>query len=117
MPADIEMGRLFDDGFLLISRNAKDMETFAKLGREVALRLGRPVMLRTSVAGQVEGQTAWAAQVGVGLLATTALANPAAEVAKVRDMSRTAWSFDSRVAWHDRDSDLIAELPALEPVR
>src|SRR5665647_591056 len=26
VPADIEMGRLFDDGFLLISRNAKDMD-------------------------------------------------------------------------------------------
>jgi GGDEF domain-containing protein len=115
VPADIEMGRLFEDGFLLIARNAKDVETFVRLGRDVARRLSRPVMLRTSAAGEAEGQAAWAAQVGVGLLATTALANPAAEVAKVRDMSRTAWSFDSRIAWHDRDSDVIAELPAVDP--
>ena len=38
VPADIEMGRLFDDGFLLISRNAKDVDSFVKLGREVAQR-------------------------------------------------------------------------------
>jgi GGDEF domain-containing protein len=116
VPADIEMGRLFDDGFLLISRNAKNVDSFVKLGREVAQRLSRPVMLRTSSGEEAEGQTAWAAQVGVGLLATTAHANPAAEVAKVRDMSRTAWSFASRMAWHDRDSDVLAELPTLEPV-
>lgn len=119
VPADIEMGRLFDDGFLLISRNAKDVDSFVKLGREVARRLSLPVMLHTSAGAetQAEGKTAWAAQVGVGLLATTANAKPAAEVAKVRDMSRTAWSFASRVAWHDRDSDVIAELPVLEPAR
>ena len=114
VPADIEMGRLFDDGFLLISRNAKDMDSFVKLGREVAQRLSRPVMLHTSAGEESEGQTAWAAQVGVGLLATTAHAKPAAEVAKVRDMSRTAWSFASRVAWHDRETDVIAELPVLD---
>lgn len=115
VPAGIEMGRLFEDGFLLIARNVKDVEPFVKLGREVARRLSRPVTLRTSADGQSELQTAWAAQIGVGLLATTGAANPAAEVARVRDMSRTAWSFASRIAWHDRDSDAIAELPALEP--
>ncbi len=113
VPADIEMGRLFDDGFLLISRNARDLDRLVKLGRDVAQRLSRPVVLRTSAGEEAEGQTAWAAQVGVGLLATTASAQPAAEVAKVRDMSRTAWSFASRVAWHDPASNVIAELPAL----
>ncbi|HMA07089.1 MAG TPA: GGDEF domain-containing protein, partial [Ramlibacter sp.] len=98
-----------------ISRNAREVDRFVKLGREVAQRLSRPVMLRTSAGEEAEGQTAWAAQVGVGLLATIADANPAAEVARVRDMSRTAWSFSSRVAWHDRDTDVITELPATEP--
>jgi len=113
VPADMEVGRLFEDGFLLISRNAKDMDSFVKLGRELAERMSRPVTLRTSAGEEMEGQTAWAAQVGVGLLASTAHAKPAAEVAKVRDMSRTAWSFASRVAWHDQGSEDIVELPAL----
>ena len=114
VPADMEVGRLFEDGFLLISRNANDMDSFVKLGRELAERMSRPVMLRTSAGEEVEGQTAWAAQVGVGLLATTAHEKPAAAVAKVRDMSRTAWSYASRVAWHDRALDVIAELPVAE---
>jgi hypothetical protein len=54
------------------------------------------------------------AQIGVGVLATTVHAQPAAVIAKVRDMSRTAWSFASRVAWHDQASDMIAELPAAD---
>jgi GGDEF domain-containing protein len=110
VPADVEMGRLFDDGFLLIARNATDPQRLVRLGRELAQRLSRPVMLRTGALEGGEGQTEWAAQVGVGLLATTADAQPAAEVAKVRDMARTAWSFPSRVAWHDRDANTISEL-------
>lgn len=43
-----------------------------------------------------------------------ALAAPAVVVGKVRDMSRTAWSFASRVAWHDQASERIAEVPALD---
>jgi hypothetical protein len=31
-----------------------------------------------------------------------------------RAMSRTAWSYSSRVAWHDQASGRIAELPAAE---
>jgi GGDEF domain-containing protein len=117
VPADMEIGRLFEDGFLLISRNAGDLDGLVKLGRELARRLSRPVMLRTSAGAgeETEGHAEWAAQVGVGLLATTADAKPAAAVAKVRDMSRTAWSFASRVAWHDQGLDVITELSALEP--
>ena len=117
VPADMEMGRLFEDGFLLITRNATDLDRLVKLGRELAQRLSRPVMLRTHAGDEAEGQAAWAAQVGVGLLATPPDARPTESVAKVRDMSRTAWSFASRVAWHDQGSDMIAELPALESVR
>jgi hypothetical protein len=65
-------------------------------------------------ATQEPKRTDWAAQVGVGLLATTALASPTTVIGKVRDMSRTAWTFSSRVAWLDQASDMIAELPALD---
>ena len=118
VPGDVEMGRLGEDGFLLVSRNARDFERLLQLGRAVAQRLSRPLMLRIgAIAGGEEGHAQWAAQVGVGLLATTAQADSAAVVAKVRDMSRAAWGFDSRVAWHDQASGGIAELPQLDAVR
>jgi len=119
VPADVQVGRLFEDGFLLVSRNARDLDRLVKLGRLVAQRLSRPLMLRTGgdEGEGEEGLTPWAAQVGVGLLATTASANAAGVVAKVRDMSRTAWSFASRVAWDDQAGGAIAELPPLEAAR
>jgi hypothetical protein len=83
----------------------------------VAQRLARPVALSTSTApAELEASKAqWAAQVGVGLMATTAKSRPSTVVAMARDMSRTAWSYSSRVAWHDQASGQIAELPASEP--
>jgi GGDEF domain-containing protein len=116
VPADIEMARLFDDGFLLVARDATDMNRLVKLGRAVAERLSRPVTLTTSADATAAGssRTQWAAQVGVGLLASDASVNPSAAVAMARDMSRTAWTFASRIAWHDHALDRIAELPAFE---
>jgi hypothetical protein len=32
-------------------------------------------------------------------------------------MSRTAWTFSSRVAWHDQTADVIAEVPLPEAAR
>jgi GGDEF domain-containing protein len=118
VPADIEMARLFEDGFLLVARDATDMERLVKLGRRLVQRLSQPVSLSTSAAaGEIEARQAdWAAQVGIGLLATTAHGNPSAVVAMVRDMSRTAWSYESRIAWHDQALDRIAELPAVDTV-
>jgi GGDEF domain-containing protein len=117
-PGDVDMGRLAEDGFLLVSRNARDFDRLVNLGRLIAQRLSRPLMLRTGAVGNgEEGHADWAAQVGVGLRATTGQADPGTVVAKVRDMSRTAWSFASRVAWHDQASGAIAELPLVEPAR
>jgi GGDEF domain-containing protein len=117
VPAQVEMGRLSEDGFLLVARDATDLQGLVKLGRVVAEHLARPVRLSTSAgADNLEAaQANWAAQVGVGMLATGPHAKPAAVIALVRDMSRTAWSFSSRVAWHDQASGRIAELPALDP--
>ncbi len=116
VPGDIATGRLFEDGFLLVSRNARDLDGLVRLGRSVAQRLSQPVTLRTAGGddGTVEGHAEWAAQVGVGLLATTGQTKPAAALATVRDMSRTAWSFASRVAWYDQASERIAEVPAMD---
>ena len=116
VPAGIDMGRLFDDGFLLVSRNARDLEGFYRLGHLLAKRLARPINLAVVGDGDpgLHEPAPWVAQVGVGVLATVAQANPAVVVGKVRDMSRTAWSFASRVAWHDQASGRITEVPDLD---
>jgi GGDEF domain-containing protein len=116
VPAEMDVGRLFDDSFLLVSRDARNLERLMKVGRRLAVQLSRPLTLHTSTATDEpdERKAQWAAQVGVGLLATTAHAQPSAVVGKVRDMARTAWSFASHVAWHDQASDTIAELPAYD---
>jgi GGDEF domain-containing protein len=115
VPAGTEVGRLFDDSFLLVSRDARHLDQLMKVGRRLAEHLSRPVNLHTSSdTDQAGAKTQWAAQVGVGLLATTAQAQPSVVVGKVRDMARTAWSFASHVAWLDQASETIAELPALD---
>jgi GGDEF domain-containing protein len=117
VPGDIEMGRLGEDGFLLLVRSASDTKRLVQLGRLVAERLSRAVALSTSAApAELEsGQAHWVAQVGVGVLASPPRARPSAAVAMARAMSRTAWSYSSRIAWHDDVSGQIAELPASGP--
>ena len=118
VPADVEMGRLGEDAFLLLTRNSDSPARLAEIARQVASRLARPVVLNTSAdpAAGDAGRTSWAAEIGVGVLAAvTPQARAAAAVTMARDMSRTAWSFTSRVAWFDRDSRRIAELPLAAP--
>ena len=117
VPADVEMGRLGDDGFLLLVRSSAETQRLVNLGRLLAERLSRPVKLSTSAAPAdlEDGQAHWVAQVGVGILATTAQVRPSAAVTMARAMSRTAWSYATRVAWHDQAAGRIAELPATDP--
>jgi len=114
VPADVEMGRVGDDGFLLLVRASTDTQRLVQMGRLVAERLSRPVKLSTSAADLEDGQAHWVAQVGVGVLATTAQVKPSAAVAMAGAMSRTAWSYATRVAWHDQAAGRIAELPATD---
>jgi GGDEF domain-containing protein len=112
VPADVDMARLFDDGFLLVERDAGDRQRMLELGRLVAKRLSQPVSLSTSAdASDLEaGQAKWAPQVGVGLLVATSQADPSVVVSMVADMSRTARSYTSRVAWYDESAGRICEL-------
>lgn len=114
VPGDVETGRLADDGFLLLVRGSADMQRVVQLGRRLAERLSRPVVLSTSAADLEAAQARWVAQVGVGLLAITAQVRPSAAVSMARAMSRTAWSYGSRMAWHDQASGRIAELPTVD---
>ena len=114
VPTDVEMGRLGDDGFLLLTRDSDDPVRLVALARQVAHRLAQPVSLSTSAdPGAPEAQRAsWVADVGVGVLAAAApVVRPSTAVSMARAMSRTAWSYGSRIAWFDRETRQIAELP------
>jgi GGDEF domain-containing protein len=117
VPGDVEMGRLGDDGFLLLTRDSQDPVRLVTLARRVAQRLAQPVLLSTSPdPGAPQAQRAsWVADVGVGVLVgATPVVRPSAAVSMARAMSRTAWSFGSRIAWFDRDRREIAELPLVD---
>ena len=60
--------------------------------------------------------TSWVAEVGVGVLIAPPQMPPARAVAHAKAMSRTAWSYASRVACYDEEERQIAEL-APEPAR
>ena len=114
VPVDVEMGRLGEDGFLLLARNSEDPVRLVDIARQVARRLGGPVSLSTTSdpSAPEAGRATWAAEIGVGVLAAaTPQMRPSAAVDMARDMSRAAWSFGSRIAWFDRDCGQIAELP------
>jgi len=113
VPAGVEMGRLGQDGFLLLLRDARDTRRLVQLARLVRERLARVVVLSTSrsPADLEAGRTEWVAEVGVGLLAADAQARPSQAVAAARAMSLTAWSYPSRLAWLGPAGE-VAELPA-----
>ena len=115
-PVNVEMGRLGEDGFLLLVRNPAEVDRLGALARQVRARLMRPVMLGTSadVAGLEAAATAWEAEVGIGVLATTTQVRPSQAVSTVRAMARTAWTYPSRLAYYDMQAGQIAELPLTE---
>lgn len=117
VPTTVEMGRLGEDGFLLLVRNAQDMNRVAQLARRIATRLSRPVTLSTSrdVPGLEAEGTAWVAAVGIGVLGTTTQVRPSQAVSTARAMARTAWSYESRLAFYDQDRRRISELPREGP--
>lgn len=114
VPETVEMGRLGDDGFLLLSRHTHDLDGLATLARQLRDRLLRPVSLSTSSEpGRIDGSgTAWMADIGIGVLSTNTSARPSQAVAAARAMARTGWSYASRLAFYDGAQNRIAELPA-----
>ena len=117
VPGHVEMGRLGDDGFLLLTRNADDPQRLIQIARSVAARLMRPVKLNTTrdPARMEAVQAEWVAEVGVGVLAAVApQMRPSVAVTMARAMSRTAWSYRSRVAWFDQAANQIAEVPVTD---
>lgn len=117
VPDTIEMGRLGDDGFLLLTRSMEDLRALDQLARQIRDKLARPVSLSTSrEPGRMEaGATTWIADVGIGVLPTTTKARPAHAVATARAMARTAWTYPARIAFFDAQRGQIAELPQDAP--
>lgn len=109
VPMDVEMGRLGQDGFLLLVPDAGQADRLATLARSLRDRLARPIVLGT---GLNAGRTEWAAEVGVGLLAAGPQSRASEAVGRARAMSRAAWAYPSRLAGYDPLARKITELPA-----
>lgn len=115
LPARVEIGRLGFDGFLLIMRNCTDSGRLVQLAHELNQRLHKSATIKTSPdAQQLEtAQTVWRAQIGIGVLhVKSPEINSLDAITMGRNMSRTAISYTSRVAWFDHASGEITELPA-----
>ena len=112
VPQTVEMGRLGEDGFLLLTRSMEDLRGLDQLARQLRERLSRPVSLSISrEPGLIEGRgTTWAADVGIGVMSTSTKVRPAQAVATVRAMARTAWTYGTRIAVFDAQAGQIAEL-------
>jgi GGDEF domain-containing protein len=117
VPQNVEMGRLGEDGFLLLVPNAPDLERLAQLAVQIRDRLARPLSLSTSrdPAGLEHPGTGWAADAGIGVLATSTQVRPSQAVSTARAMARTAWSYASRMAFFDQQVGHIAELDLRAP--
>lgn len=115
LPARVEIGRLGFDGFLLIMRNCTDSGRLADLAHDLNRRIHKSATLKTNPdAKQLEtAQMVWLAQAGVGVLHVK---NPKTTsfdaITMARNMSRTAISYSSCMAWFDQDEGEIIELPA-----
>lgn len=118
VPAHVEMGRLGNDGFLIIMRNCKESGRLISLARVLQAKLKKQLSLNTSrdVSRLETDNTAWGAEVGFGVLIVSNTAvRGASAISMARGMSRTAMSYESRIAWFDRSSGEIVELPVLAP--
>jgi GGDEF domain-containing protein len=114
-PPGVELGRLSEDGFLLVVRRPDGPDPLMDLAHQIVKRLMRAVALGTSqdIAALETSRTDWVADVGVGLLMAKSTMRPGTAVAGAQAMSRTAWSYATRVAWYDEQERQIAELPVL----
>jgi GGDEF domain-containing protein len=114
VPNDVEMGRLGDDSFLLLLREAHDARRLHRIARQVHERLSRQVVLSTNsqLESIDEGRTRWMAEVGVAVLVAPPGMPPSQALSTARSMGKAAWAYPSRLAAYDSDRGKIVELPA-----
>lgn len=113
VPSGVDMGRLGDDGFLLLVRGGADPQRLLQLGGRIRDRLARPIDLGIGrdPAQLDAGRRRWSAELGVGVLAASTRMRPSQAVATARAMSRTAWSYPGRLAWWDPVAGQAAQAP------
>jgi GGDEF domain-containing protein len=110
----LEMGRLVNDGFVLLLPNCRESLVLIDLVQAVQARLRRPVSLTTSRdAGRIETEsTVWVADIGAGVLIVSDPQSRGSDAISMgRRMSRTAISYPGRIAWFDHSSGQTVELP------
>jgi GGDEF domain-containing protein len=116
VPAHLEMGRLGEDGFLVLMRNCHHSGDLIHLARRIQATLSRTVVLNTSLetAAAASQQTRWAAEAGIGVLRVSKTdARASSAVGLGRGMSRAALSYPSRIAWYDETSGEIVDMPVM----
>ena len=111
-PPRVGLGRGGEGAFLLLMRRPGGAGSLIELAEQVVQRLRRPVVLgtRQDIASLEARGTEWVADFGVGVLIAPPDMRGASAVAGARAMSRTAWSYASRIACYDQDTRQIAEL-------
>ena len=115
LPVRVEIGRLGFDGFLLILRNCTDSGRLVRLAQDLNQRLHKAATINTNPDAQhlETAHTVWRAQIGIGVLHVKNLETSSLDaITMSRNMSRTAVSYASKVAWFDHASGEITELPA-----
>ena len=116
VPERVDMGRLGGNSFLLLVRNCKDSEALVMLARNVQACLSRPLTVNTSLAGGSleKNEMRWQAEAGTGVVRVyRSDARASSALALSHGLSRTAWSYPSRVAWYDEGSGEIVGMPVL----
>jgi GGDEF domain-containing protein len=114
LPARVEIGRLGFDGFLLIMRNCTDSAHLVDLAHDLHCRMHKSAKLKTNPDAKLleTEQMFWLAQVGIGVLHVKNLETTSFDAITIsRNMSRTAMSYASRIAWFDHASGEMTELP------
>lgn len=116
VPERVEMGRLGKESFLLLMHNCNESAALVELARSVQACLSRPLNLKTGPGHSMleKSQTRWGAEAGTGVVRIyKSDARAAKSVELGRGLSRTAWSYPSRVAWYDEGSGEIVGMPVL----
>jgi GGDEF domain-containing protein len=110
----VEYGHLREDGFVLLFRHVPDTDMLIEDARQVVERLSRRVTLGTSrdIAALEASGRGWEAQLGVGVTIESEGVQLELAIAGARAMSRSAWSYPSRIAWYDEASEGFSEIPA-----
>lgn len=107
-----ELRRLREDGFAFIFHRVRGVDPLLDLSRQALRRMVRPVQLGTSRSDPERGAALWEPNVGVGVLVEVGDTPLELVIAGARAMARTAWSYESRMAWYDEAAETISELPA-----